>query len=92
MATNRLLRRHARYLPALFKSKGPARPFYDADTEIYFQGDLPDELTVYRGCDERFIRGVSWTLKHEIAKYFAAGGPHGEPLNPAIVTGKVIKD
>jgi hypothetical protein len=52
---------------------------------------LPDVVTVYRGCDEAFRDGVSWTTDREVAERFAAGGRYGRPSRPVIVTGRIEK-
>jgi hypothetical protein len=77
-------------LPGMFKRKGPAHSFYDADAKAVFDG-LPNTITVYRGCDERFVNGVSWTTDLKTAGFFATGGRYGRPDNPTIVTGTIKK-
>jgi hypothetical protein len=78
-------------LPALFKLKGPAHPFFDSDKRAMFDA-LPDTVIVYRGCDRRFTNdGVAWTTEHTVAEYFARGGRYGRPCDPVIATAQITK-
>jgi len=77
-------------LPGMFKRKGPAYPYYDdAEKETYHS--LPDTITVYRGCDRRFVSGVSWSTERKVAEYFGMGGRGPIPEHPVIITGTITK-
>ncbi len=78
------------YLPALFKRKGPAHQFFDDGMRAMLEA-LPGVVTVYRGCDRRFIEGIAWTTDYAVAEYFARGGRYGRPRDPVIATGKIAK-
>ncbi len=54
------------YLPALFKRKGPAHQFFDDGMRAMLEA-LPGVVTVYRGCDRRFIEGIAWTTDYAVA-------------------------
>lgn len=77
-------------LPWLFKSKGSALPYLSLEAKGRYD-ELPEVVTVYRGCDKRLIRGVSWSTDGAVAGYFATGGRYGRPREPVIVTGIVKK-
>jgi len=77
-------------LPGLFKRKGPAHAYYDDEAKGIF-GGLPGTITVYRGCDRRFVGGVSWSTEREVAEFFATGGRYGRPDDPVIVTATIQK-
>jgi hypothetical protein len=77
-------------LPGLFKRKGPAHAYYgDEAKQVY--DSLPGTITVYRGCDRRFVGGVSWSTEREIAEFFGTGGRYGRPDDPVIVTATIPK-
>jgi hypothetical protein len=78
------------YMPDLFKRKGSAHPYLEDDAKSYFES-LPDTVSVYRGCDERFKDGVSWTASRKVAEFFAAGGRCGRPRHPVVVIGRIGK-
>jgi hypothetical protein len=78
------------YLPSIFKRQGSALPHMRDEAKAKFDS-LPDVVTVYRGCDEQFKDGVSWTTDRKVAGYFAAGGRYGRPSRPVIVTGRIEK-
>jgi hypothetical protein len=78
------------FLPGLFKRKGPAHAYYDDEAKKVYDS-LPGTITVYRGCDRRFVGGVSWSTKREVAEFFATGGRYGRPDDPVIVTATIPK-
>jgi len=78
------------YLPDMFKRKGSAHPYLENDAKSYFNS-LPDMVPVYRGCDERFKDGVSWTTNRKVAEFFATGNRCGRPRHPVVVTGRIEK-
>ena len=52
---------------------------------------LPDEITVYRGCERSSVDGLSWTTDRTVADKFAYGR-HGTRLDdPVIATTRVKK-
>jgi hypothetical protein len=77
-------------MPHLFKTKGSALRYYEAEARAFYDR-LPDTITVYRGCDSRFVHGLCWTTDIERAKYFATGGRYGPPRDPVILTGIIKK-
>ena len=82
---------YQRDLPGIFRCHGSALPHMSDEARAMFDS-LPDVVTVYRGCDEQFKDGVSWTTdREEVAPYFAAGGRYGRPSRPVIVTGHIEK-
>lgn len=53
---------------------------------------LPDVVTVYRGCYEHNLQGLSWTLNRAIAERFPFQNRYKHPgLQPLLVTGRVKK-
>jgi hypothetical protein len=58
-----------------FSSKEPNRQFLMQKKERDFLESLPEQITIYRGMTEDELRqkdfGVSWTLKKEVAEFFA---------------------
>ena len=77
-------------LPDLFKSKGSARAYLEPEQRKFYD-DLPDEVTIYRGCDLTLTGGVSWTTDRKIAERFASSGRYGRPDVPVIITANIKK-
>jgi hypothetical protein len=78
------------HLPVIFKRQGSALPHLNDEAKAHFDS-LPNLLTVYRGCHERFKDGVSWTRSRKVAGYFASGGRYRPPSRPVIVTARIKK-
>lgn len=57
------------------KSNRPNKHFLMTEEERAFLKDLPQKITIYRGCSKKEIKSkkirYSWTLKKSIAEYFA---------------------
>jgi hypothetical protein len=60
---------------AAFLSKEPGREYLMSKKERDYLTNLPDRITIYRGMTEKELKkesfGVSWTLKKEVAEFFA---------------------
>ena len=76
-----LRRRRAQRSPIEFQNTSDRR-FYD---------ELPDVVTVYRGCGRRRIRGLPWTTNRAVANYFAGGGRFTAPPDPVIASAVIAK-
>ena len=63
------LRHHLSTLRRVLGVAGPSTPMMDPNERTAFAA-LPDGLTVYRGCSERYPRGVSWSLNPDVARSF----------------------
>lgn len=57
------------------KNKRPNKHFLMTEEERSFVDDLPEKITIYRGCSKKEIKSkklrCSWTLKKSVAEYFA---------------------
>lgn len=57
------------------KNKRPNKHFLMTEEERAFLNNLPEKITIYRGCSKKEIKSkklkYSWTLKKSIAEYFA---------------------
>ena len=62
-----------------------------SEDDLAFYNALPDEITVYRGCDASRVYGLSWTTDLELAKSFARGHRGMSPPNPVIACGMAAK-
>jgi hypothetical protein len=58
------------------------------DTSGGFYADLPDMVTVYRGCARKHLDGIAWTTDLDIAGFFA-GRRGGAERDPVIATGRI---
>lgn len=60
---------------ATFKKDEPERKKMMNTDEIQFLSKLPEKVTIYRGMTEKELKsknyGISWTLKKEVAEFFA---------------------
>ena len=79
----RLLRRASRKVRASLYYKTAALAFFD---------DLPDLVTVYRGCSRERVKGIAWTTVKNVAKGFAEGHRAIRIPNPVLATAKVAKN
>jgi hypothetical protein len=70
----------------LFKKTNPFKIM--SKEELIVWGNLPEEIVVYRGLqsDKALVRGLSWTLDLEVAKWFANRFKKG-----VVLSGKVYK-
>jgi hypothetical protein len=57
-----------RDLTGIFRRQGSALPYMSGEAKASFDS-LPHVVTVYRGCDESFKEGVSWTTNRKAAGY-----------------------
>ena len=66
---------YANTIKACFKSTEPFRESLMREEELEYLMSLPEKITIYRGMTEiEFINknfGCSWSLKKEVAEYFA---------------------
>lgn len=64
----------------------------DKDERAAWQA-LPDVVTVYRGCSEVNLTGLSWSLSRDIAAKFPTQSRYMPPrgFEPLLVTGEVAK-
>jgi hypothetical protein len=60
-------------------------------TDRRFYDNLPDLVTVFRGCGRRRVRGMPWTTDRAIAEKFAHGGRFPQPPDPVIACAKIAK-
>ena len=63
---------------------------FSADQREAFD-ELPDVLTVYRGCSRARASGVSWTLDEEVAQRFTKGHRAIPVPDPVVVVGRITK-
>lgn len=59
-------------LDALTNTLSPASEYWSDDQHRFFD-DLPDMVTLYRGCSLDRIHGISWTTDRRVAEGFARG-------------------
>jgi integration host factor subunit beta len=62
----------------------------DKKEQEYFE-ELPDTVTIYRGCDEQNQSGICWSLDRDIAIEFPFLHRY-KAKNPVLVTATVCKD
>lgn len=67
------------------------RDFLDVDEREWFDG-LGPSFTVYRGCSEGRLDGVSWTTNREVALEFADGHRGSKIHNPVLVSATCSAD
>jgi hypothetical protein len=53
--------------------------------------DLPDRVTVYRGCSAGYLRGASWSLDQQVAREFPFKARYYSS-DPVLVTATVRKE
>ena len=63
---------------------------YLTDASGGFYADLPDVVTVYRGCARQHVNGIAWTTDIATAGFFAARGNTAAD-DPVIATGTILK-
>ena len=61
----------------------------DKDELAAFEA-LPDELVIYRGCGPHNVRGLSWSLKREVAVKFPLYGRYHTYV-PMLLTARIPK-
>jgi hypothetical protein len=61
---------------------------YIAEDSVPFFEDLPNPVTVYRGCARRHVKGIAWTTDYATALFFA-GRCNTAADDPVIVTGRI---
>ena len=67
-------------LPILFRGRtGPIREMFDPEDWVAFD-DMPDQITIHRGCGHRNRNGWSWTTDRHKAKWFATRLCEKRPL------------
>ena len=83
----------ARWLRLLGKTSGKVSGYhyYDNSCRAFFD-DLPELVTVYRGCSRERVNGISWTTDKSVAKGFAQGHRSIRVPNPVLATAKVAKN
>jgi hypothetical protein len=83
------VREHSAELRRLLGTAGPLLPMMNAE-EMAAYDALPDQVTVYRGCSARYMKGASWTLDEGVAKKFTVLARFMVP-DPVLVTASVRK-
>ena len=53
---------------------------------------LPDTITIYRGCYEYNVRGLSWSLDRDTAAKFPTLNRYRQPGQPLLVTATIPRD
>ena len=70
---------------ASFSSKQPNREKLMNYDEIRYLTSLPEQVNIYRGMTEQELKtknyGISWTLKKEVAEFFANSYPRNFSTN-----------
>jgi hypothetical protein len=85
------VRDHADALVEVFKRHKHLTPYLmDEDDSRAFL-ELPDYITVYRGQDEDYDLGLSWTLDENRAKWFATHAMRYKTDNPVLITAVIHK-
>lgn len=74
----------------LLTAKRSYRQFLMNNSEHGTFANMPETLTIYRGCQERNIEGLSWTLSHAKAEWFAKR--FANPETRLIIEGRIAKD
>jgi hypothetical protein len=66
-------------------------PYYTAEQRAFFD-DLPETVTVHRGCSRARVAGISWTTELSVAMQFARGHRGIRVPQPVIATAQVLKN
>jgi hypothetical protein len=79
-------------LPTLQKRKAELSPIdLLSPMDRAFYDELPQRVTVFRGCGRRYVRWPSWTTNRERAEFFARGARFGLPRDPVIGSAEIAK-
>jgi hypothetical protein len=68
-----------------------AIPYYGDEQRAFFE-NLPQVVTIYRGCGRQRAAGISWTTDIKIAMGFARGHRQIGVSEPVIVTAEIDKN
>jgi len=77
------------FLKSVLGTKGPINTMMDEAEQAAFD-ELPEVLTVYRGCGKKNIVGASWTLDRKVAEKFPFLERY-KAKEPLIITAEVKK-
>jgi hypothetical protein len=83
------IRDHSAELRRLLGTAGPLPPMMNAEEKAVYE-DLPDRLTVYRGCSAGYLLGASWSLDQQVARRFPFMARYWTS-DPVLVTATVRK-
>jgi hypothetical protein len=84
------IRDYSASLRRLLGTTGPLLPMMNAEDRTGYK-DLPDRVTVYRGCSETHMRGASWSLDQQVARKFPFLAGYRVSY-PVLVTATVRKE
>jgi hypothetical protein len=84
------IREYSASLRRMLGTAGPLLPMMNAEDRTGYK-DLPDRVTVYRGCSARYMRGASWTLDQQVARKFPFLDWY-RVSDPVLVTATVRKE
>jgi hypothetical protein len=76
-------------LRRILKTIGPLRTMMTPQENAAYDA-LPEKITIYRGCGQANMMGMSWTLDKEIANSFPHTNRYRVP-DPPLVTSTVFK-
>ena len=68
----------------------PIRELMDADEQRVYN-NLPDVLTIYRGCYANNKRGICWSMDRDVAEKFPFHLRYRQPGQPLLVKARVRK-
>lgn len=74
----------------LLDYRSSAGPFLEGKDKKFYD-DLPEVVTVYRGCSKSRVRGLAWTTDLDIARQFARGHRQIAVPSPMIATAQIPK-
>jgi hypothetical protein len=70
-------------------TRGPLMRMMTTEEQTAY-AELPDRLTIYRGCSAHHLSGASWSLDQEIARSFPAQNRY-RIADPVLVVASVLK-
>jgi hypothetical protein len=76
-------------LRRILKTTGPLRAMMTPEENAAYDA-LPEKITIYRGCGQANMMGMSWSLDKEIANSFPHTNRYKVP-DPLLVTSTVFK-
>ena len=81
--------RYAHEIRCTIGTEGPILPMMNARERRAYD-KLPEEVTIYRGCDRKRLDGMSWSLKRKVAERFPFLTRY-KAEDPVLITATVLK-
>lgn len=79
--------RYAYSIQLTLGTEGPISPMMNARERRAYDS-LPEEVTIYRGCDRKRLKGMCWSLERKVAERFPFCARY-QAKNPVLITATV---